>query len=160
MGFIYSHFNHFHHESSGSKIWLWFHEPNGFNGYLRLKNKDVPIIRLQIATGIGRLSTVLPIIFIGQIASDNNRHQPIIGADRLSAYTYYYLFIFRLDYWVIKSNKSNRITRFNKILLLCHYSTTWKQVEAKSTLSNFQSLPLISAEELLVLPFYELVKNH
>jgi len=39
---------------------------------------------------------------------------------RLSADNYYYLFIFRLDYWVIKSNKSNRITRFNKILLLCN----------------------------------------
>jgi len=44
-----------------------------------------------------------------------------------------------------------------------HYNTTvstWKQVQAKSTPSTFQSLSSISAENLLVLPFDELAKNH
>jgi len=75
--------------------------------------RDVPINRLQSA------SAVLPIIGIGRYASDNNRYWPIISAGRLSANTYYYyLFIFRLDYWVIKSN------RITKSYCVTHYSTT------------------------------------
>jgi len=52
--------------------------------------RDVPINRLQ--------SAVLPIVGIGRLASNNNQYWRIIGAGRLSADTYYYVFIFRLEY--------------------------------------------------------------
>jgi len=54
--------------------------------------RDVPINRLQLALAI------LPIIGIGRLASDNSRYQPIIRAGRLSAETYYILFVFYLDH--------------------------------------------------------------
>jgi len=65
---------------------------------------------------IGRLSAVLPTIGIGRLASDNNRYRPIIGAGR-----FLLLFIY-FPSWLLSHQvyRSNSITRFNKILLLCN----------------------------------------